>query len=534
MKNNKFASAILAITTLVSMGGASLANAATTTDLQAQIATLLAQINTLQAQLGTTSGSTTTTTTANSFTSDLTVGSTGAQVLALQKFLVAQGDLVIATPTSYFGAMTQKALAKFQAANNISPAAGYFGAKTRAFVNSMGTGTTTTTTTTTGTTTTPTGAPLSITLNAQTPGAQNLAAGAVNTPVLKLNFTAGATPVTITNLILTRSGLSQDSDLNNVYIYDGATKLASNLGFNNGAITFSNGAGLFTVPANTTKVITVSVDVDKNAGSGHILVIGLNSAANVTGGTFTGTFPINSNQFSFATVTNLATITLSGNSSSTITANAGQTNVLVGQFNVQAGNNPVKMNSITLTNIGNAQSNAAQNIKLMNGSTQLGATISSLGSGNTLTFDLSGAPLMLTSGQSAVLSIYADVTGGVGRQFQFSVQQSSDVLAIDTTYGVGIGANAPDSSSKVFPVSFYNVSIQNGGLVISKDETPTRYSQSLMCWLPAIASSSMSLISQSLAHRQSITSAWLMIRVHSLVLPRTLVRLRPTRQEAAA
>ena len=124
-----------------------------------------------------------------------------------------------------------------------------------------------TTTTGTGTgVTVATGAPLSIALDPQTPGSTNVAAGAVNTPVLKLDFTAGATPVTVTNLVLTRSGLSQDSDLNNVYLYSGATKLASNLGFNNGAITFSNGAGLFTVPANSTMVVTVTVDVD-NGGS---------------------------------------------------------------------------------------------------------------------------------------------------------------------------------------------------------------------------------------------------------------------------
>jgi hypothetical protein len=302
---------------------------------------------------------------------------------------------------------------------------------------------------------------------------------------LKLDFTAGATPVTVTNLVLTRTGLSQDSDLDNVYLYSGATKLASNLGFNNGAITFSNGAGLFTVPANSTQVVTVTVDIDKGgqtgsqtaSDSGHIFQIGLASAANVTGGTFTGNFPLNSAQFTIASVNNLATLTVSGNSSSTINANAGQTDVLVGQFNVQAGNNPVKVTSFNFTNVGSVQPNYLQNVKLMDGSVQLGATITSLASNNIATFDLSGAPLMLTSGQSATLSIYADLMGGVGRNFQFSIQQSSDVNAVDTTYGVGIGAiTGTGAQANQFPIEYYNVNIQQGNLVISKDlSSPTTY-----------------------------------------------------------
>jgi hypothetical protein len=36
--------------------------------------------------------------------------------------------------TDVFGALTRAALARFQAANNIVPAAGYFGPLTRAFI----------------------------------------------------------------------------------------------------------------------------------------------------------------------------------------------------------------------------------------------------------------------------------------------------------------------------------------------------------------------------------------------------------------
>ncbi|MEN9341988.1 MAG: hypothetical protein RIQ54_244 [Candidatus Parcubacteria bacterium] len=66
------------------------------------------------------------------FTTNLTVGSRGAQVSSLQKFLAAQGFIDASFVTGYFGSLTRNALARFQAANGITPASGYFGPLTRA------------------------------------------------------------------------------------------------------------------------------------------------------------------------------------------------------------------------------------------------------------------------------------------------------------------------------------------------------------------------------------------------------------------
>lgn len=81
----------------------------------------------------------TATATANaSFSRDLTIGSTGADVTALQNFLIKEGYAIAAGATGYFGGQTQAALAKYQAANGITPAAGYFGPITRAKVSAGG------------------------------------------------------------------------------------------------------------------------------------------------------------------------------------------------------------------------------------------------------------------------------------------------------------------------------------------------------------------------------------------------------------
>jgi hypothetical protein len=73
------------------------------------------------------------------YTRDLTIGSTGADVVELQTFLVARGHLVmpVGVPMGYFGTLTRAALARYQAVVGIVPAAGYFGPITSSHMNAM-------------------------------------------------------------------------------------------------------------------------------------------------------------------------------------------------------------------------------------------------------------------------------------------------------------------------------------------------------------------------------------------------------------
>src|SRR3989344_4874369 len=103
--------AIVGVFAMALVAGAVPAGAQTTADLQSQIAALLAQVQALTAQLNAQGGASVT------FTRNLTVGSTGADVLALQKWLnshgcpvAASGPRSVGLGTSYFGALTQAAV----------------------------------------------------------------------------------------------------------------------------------------------------------------------------------------------------------------------------------------------------------------------------------------------------------------------------------------------------------------------------------------------------------------------------------------
>ena len=122
-----------------SSGSSSSSSDSSTSALQAKIT----QLKALLAQLLAFKGNTTAAAAVSgTFATDLTVGSSSADVKMLQAYLNAKGFMVAATgpgskgnETMLFGPATQAALTKFQAAKGITPASGFFGPKTRAYVN---------------------------------------------------------------------------------------------------------------------------------------------------------------------------------------------------------------------------------------------------------------------------------------------------------------------------------------------------------------------------------------------------------------
>ncbi len=116
--------------------------------LQAQINALLAQLNALNGDDNNSSNATAGSyvhqpNTAFEFTRNLYLGARGTDVMMLQKALNENSSTQVATTgagsagneTEFFGPATKNAVAKFQVANGITPAAGYFYPLTRTEMN---------------------------------------------------------------------------------------------------------------------------------------------------------------------------------------------------------------------------------------------------------------------------------------------------------------------------------------------------------------------------------------------------------------
>jgi len=495
--NRKFVSAALTVTTLVwGLGMAVLpvaANAQTTASLQAQIAALLAQIQQLQGQLGT-SGSSSTGSMSYSFTKDLTLGSTGADVTALQQLLISKGELTaVSAPTGYFGSLTQAALAAFQAANGISPAAGYFGPKTRAFVNSMSvsTTTTTTTTTTTGNTTTgttvttntsvtapATGMAVSLALDNPTNGSLISSSGsgggsAARVPVLSVNFTAGNSgPVTLTGVQFNKTGVLADSSISGAYLTQNGQVVAQYNSINQGVISF-NGMSL-QVPAGQTVELTLAIDVASGLSAGNTTGFALTSASNVSAFdmnnnavTVTGPLPLVGSTLTVTTVTNpsLATLAITSSSIGT-TVTAGTQGNIVGAWSFTGGNNKVWLKSLNFHVIGSANKGDIRNVKLMVNGVQVGQTLAAVPATGLAYFNAMSNPGVLNTGSNNV-QLVADVMGSPSYNFQFEILNSYDVLAVDSQYNVPIGITNSGGIGTL-------VAIQTGTITVSQDSnTPT-------------------------------------------------------------
>lgn len=119
-------------------------SSASTSTLEAELQSLLQELATLEAQAG---GTQTQAPSAGAsgyvFTHDLHFGMTGTDVKQLQLFLVFENTGSAARAlqthglTKNFGSLTKSALIEFQKKAGITPASGYFGPKTRAYVNNL-------------------------------------------------------------------------------------------------------------------------------------------------------------------------------------------------------------------------------------------------------------------------------------------------------------------------------------------------------------------------------------------------------------
>lgn len=285
---SKLLTGLVAVSMVVSM--APVASAQSTADLQAQITALLAQISALQAQLA---GTPTTTT----FTKDLTLGSTGSDVTALQTLLVSKGFLTMPAGVSkgYFGSLTKSALAAYQASVGISPASGYFGPITRAKMNSSVVVTPPVTPTSTPPVVNAEGS-FTVAI-AAAPAAGTISAG-TNVPVYGIDVRATGSNMKIDRLDLQLAVTSvgatvthnPSSFIQKINILDGSTVLtsksisASDIYQDANQAYWTRLTGLnFNVPKDTTKTLTVTFDTVSAVDNNRTVTINVYGANGLRG-----------------------------------------------------------------------------------------------------------------------------------------------------------------------------------------------------------------------------------------------------------
>jgi len=452
--------AVLALVVAIAPG---VAQGVTIDELLAQIAQLQAQLTALQGTTGTTG---TGACAGVSFTRNLTVGSTGSDVKCLQVLLNANGFQVSATgagspgmETTYFGSKTLVAVRAFQVSKGWTPA-NQAGPMTRAALNAL-------IGTTGGQVIVPTGSGLTVQLASNNPVAATIIDGQAQAPLARLVFAnGGSSAANVTGLQLKRIGVSADASLTNVYLFDGATRLTDGASVSSTVITFNNTSGLFTVPAGSTKTITVTADIDGTASETVGVQVVAATSVTTNASSVNGVFPVSGNLMTIATGT-LASVSFATTTSPTADASIDpQEGFTVWQNSVTVGTRAVDMTRISFRKTGSVANGDIQNLKLYVDGVQVGSTMA-LDTNGYVTFDLTSAPKRMEAG-TRVVKVLADIVGGSSLNFIFNLWNVADVTFVDSQYGANVLAQA---NSTTFSKRYTGTQTVNSGTITFTKKT---------------------------------------------------------------
>src|SRR3989344_120444 len=433
----KIVSVGLSVTTAVWLSGAAMlvpvVSAQSTADLQAQIAALLAQITALQAQLNAASG--VAAAPAYNFTKDLTLGSKGADVKALQQWLNASGYPVAASgvgsagnETEYFGSLTAAALAKYQAAKGISPAVGYFGPKTRASVAAAAPSVPSTPAVP--------GTGLALSLASDNPAAKAVPRGATGMVFVKFNVAGNGT---LDSMVFKRVGIGATADFGSsgFYLYEGSNRLTSGRSLN--STTHEVQFLSLNLAVAGVRTLTLVADVSGAA------TVGNRSAIQFVSGTGTPT-PSGSLMGSEMTIAGQTVGGLAINDQAAPTnPKIGQVGALIQNIQLTASSTEdVMVKRLSLTEAGSLANTNLTNFVLKYAGNAV-ASVAAIGAKDLIVLNFT-TPFLLEKGQQRTFQLYADVGGNarVSDTIDLYIDSASDVDAVGNTYGFPV---LPDINS---------------------------------------------------------------------------------------
>lgn len=505
---------------LVFGGAVAPAQAQTVEELTAQISSLLAMISSLQAQLSTMGGAPVGAISYN-FTTNLSQGDSGVDVLNLQRVLnmdsatqvAASGVGSTGLESEYFGSLTKAAVIKFQnkyAAEVLTPVGltagtGYVGPSTRAKLNTM-TGTVTPPTNPTypagctstvgyssttglpcngsGTVTPPVATGTGLTVTPASQPAATLAPGAAaRVPFTKVVLTASADgAVTVNSILVERTGLAQDAAFAGIVLLDengNQIGIAKTLNSLHQATVGDD----FTIPAGTSKTVTIAGNItDKTSLASYtgqvasLSVLGVNTSAVVN-----GSFPIVGASHTMNSTLTIGTADAYrgiDDPNASATKEVGTTGYTFAAIKVTAGSaEKIRLHSIRWNQSGSVATSDLENLKTYVDGVAYDMVVSSDGKYYTANF---GSGIVVDKGLSKEISVKGDIAGGSGRTIIFDIYKDTDLNVTGETYGYGItpteqGTAAADADTSQFVSSngtpWYDnatVTVSGGSLTVSK------------------------------------------------------------------
>jgi len=385
------------------------------------------------------------------FTTNLTVGSRGADVTRLQTILNAGGYLMVA-PTGYFGSLTRAAVAAWQQSAGV-PSTGYFGPLSRAAI-AMGSTPTPTPNPVAGcmpgyvynvltgarcdtSTPTPSGAEGTLTVSsAASVSSQSNIQSNSDVTVYGLDLRAQLGDVKVDRLDLkvavTNTGDSSIENpgnfINTVKVWDGSTLLKT---WSVGTANFIDGSTANTyyirlsglglvVPKDTTRTLKVSFSTNAGIDNTRSVVVsgyGTNSLLTVSGNNITSYYDVSAISRTHTFVKpGSATLTVQSDASNPLAqtikinkSSSGTTLVTMQTFGVKSESGDAKVTSLVATSTASGVTGPTA-LYLYDGSTVLGqASLTAASGEQAVTFNsFPGGGVVVPSGTTKVLTLVGE------------------------------------------------------------------------------------------------------------------------------
>lgn len=266
------------------------------------------------------------------------------------------------------------------------------------------------------------------------PAGMSVTQGANAVEVFSFEVEAGSEDATLDSLTLSMIGAGSTSDLSDVYLYEGSTRLTDARSVNSSTrqVTFSN-LGL-EVGAGDDRTFTVRVTVSTGALAADTFGFEIADDSDVMGsGDVDGSFPVSGNIFTI-TGADSGTVTVSKNGTVS-DPTLGENDAEIGLFKIEAATEDASVEMITLK-IDDAADH--DDFKLWD-SAVLVAMGTDVG-GDLVVFDLSDEPFEITEGNSNIFTVTADIGGQADDEIHVYVDNAIDIEAIGGDFGFGMAA----------------------------------------------------------------------------------------------
>ena len=299
---------------------------------------------------------------------------------------------------------------------------------------------------------------VTVSLASDTPVGNTIPKGANGVELAKWKFTGEGT---LDNLVVHRYGVGATTAWNNIYLYDGDTRLT-----NGRTISSSTNEAEFpnlNYDIDGTHYLTLVGDLINTATGQHGFEI-LN-ADDVTLANVDGSFPLKGELFAVGdeavSTVEIQDVTDPAN------PNVGE-HAELAKFKIINGSNDTTLHRITLLQAGDISNGDLSDLELYQGSDLLAETAELVGasvqsSGDKIVFDLD-TPYDMEDGISRIFTVKGTTAGRSNRTVRMYLEYTSDILIVDDVYGYGAAiTNNYDGTG----TDFSQVTLQGGDVTIS-------------------------------------------------------------------